>query len=143
MLSTKKMVNDLPYIEYSSQICERYVLAKQPRNVSHEENFRANKLLQLIHSDVCDPIVPTSFSKHQYILTFINYYTRKFWIYFLKEKREVFSMFKKFKTFVEYKSGFYIKTIHSNQGGQFTSRAFKDFCDEHSIRHQLIASYSP
>jgi transposase InsO family protein len=60
----------------------------------------------------------------------------------LKEKLEVFGVFKKFKFFVEKQSDFYIKVLRSNQGGEFTSTTFNSFCEEHGIQH-LTAPYSP
>lgn len=45
-------------------------------------------------------------------------------MYFLKEKAEVFSMFKKLKAIVENESGYSIIAIRSDQGGVFTSKAF-------------------
>ena len=38
-----------------------------------------------------------SLSGHEYYVTFIDDYSRKTWIYFLKTKDEVFARFKEFK----------------------------------------------
>jgi hypothetical protein len=42
-------------------------------------------------------------------LLFINDYSRKIWVYFLKEKSNVCSYFKKFKALVEKESSYSIK----------------------------------
>ena len=52
-------------------------------------------MLELINSDVCGPIPSTSLS--EYYVTFIDDYSRKTWVYFLKTKDEVFRKFKEFK----------------------------------------------
>ena len=54
---------------------------------------------------------PTSKGGARYILTFINDFSRKIWVYFLKQKDEVFNKFKIFKTLVENESGNKIKRI--------------------------------
>ena len=51
-----------------------------------------------------------------YFLTFIDYYTRKKWIYLLKHKSKAFSIFKKFKALVEKESGKQIKVLKSDNG---------------------------
>ena len=74
---------------------------------------------------------------------FVNDFSRKTWVYFLKEKSEVFKTFKKFKALVEKESGFEIVAIRSNRGGEFTSNEFEEFCEQNGIRHSLTASYTP
>ena len=61
------------------------------------------RVLESIHSDVCGPINPSSNGGKRYFITFIDDYTRKTWVYFLKEKSEAFNTFKSFKARVEMK----------------------------------------
>ena len=143
-LSSKKMVKGLPHIDFPKQFCEGCVLSKQSRkSFPKEASYHAKKPLELIHIYICGPIIPTSLGKHQYFLTFIDDYTRKIWIYILKEKAKIFNMFKKFKAIIKNKSGYSIKVIYSDQDGEFTSNSFEAFCKENGIWHQLIAPYSP
>ncbi|KAK2988354.1 hypothetical protein RJ640_001539 [Escallonia rubra] len=67
----------------------------------------------------------------------------KTWVYFLKQKSEVFSAFKRFKALVEKQSGYQIKAMRSNRGGEFISKEFKAFCEENGIRRPLAIPYSP
>ena len=67
--------------------------------------------LELIHSDVCGPMSSTSLSGFKYYITFIDYYSGKTWIYFLKSKREVFEKFKEFKALTENLSDKNINTL--------------------------------
>ena len=57
--------------------------------------------MQVVHTDVCGPIKPSSLGKSNYFLPFIDDFSRKTWVYFLKQKSEAFGTFKKFKAFVE------------------------------------------
>ncbi|KAK2993848.1 hypothetical protein RJ640_027325 [Escallonia rubra] len=99
--------------------------------------------LELIHTDVCGPIDPASLGKNIYFLLFIDDYSRKTWVYFLKQKSEVFSTFKRFKALVEKQSGYQIKAMRSDRGGEFISKEFKAFCEENGIRRPLTIPYSP
>jgi hypothetical protein len=61
----------------------------------------------------------------------------------LKEKSQVFEVFKKFKVFVEKQSGYCIKSLRSDRGGEFPSNEFKEFCEVNGIRHPLTVLRSP
>ncbi|KAK2984034.1 hypothetical protein RJ640_001195 [Escallonia rubra] len=68
-----------------------------------------------------------SLGKNKYFLLFIDDYSRKTWVYFLKQKSEVFSTFKWFKALVKKQSGYQIKAMRSDRGGEFISKEFKAF----------------
>ena len=108
------MVNGLHHIDHANQLCEGCLFGKQSRKRFPKESMtRAREPLQLIHSDVCGPFTPLSFSKDRYFLIFIDDYSHNTWVYFLKEKSQVFECFKIFKAQVEKDSGYQIKAIHS------------------------------
>lgn len=69
----------------------------------------------------------TSLSGYVYYVSFIDDYSHKTWIYFLKGKNEVFNKFKEFKALVENLSKNKIKIFRSDNGGEFTSGEFKAF----------------
>ena len=117
------MVRGLPNINQPEQLCEGCLLGKQFRKSFPKlSDTRAKKPLELIHADVCGPISPSSFGKSNYFLLFIDDFSRKTWVYFLKQISEVFEVFKKFKAAVENESGQKIKAMRSDRGGEFTSK---------------------
>ena len=66
-----------------------------------QSEHKSKEPLDLVHSDVCGPMSVHSFSGYSYYVTFIDDYSRKTWIYFLKAKSEVFERFREFKSLVE------------------------------------------
>lgn len=85
LLHRKGIVKGLPLIEKPNSLCEGYILGKQ-----HKESFlggksiRAKAPLEIVHSDVCGPMQIPSFMRNKYVLTFIDDYTKKTWVYMLK-----------------------------------------------------------
>ncbi|KAL0393107.1 UNVERIFIED_CONTAM: hypothetical protein Sradi_2533500 [Sesamum radiatum] len=65
--------------------------------------WRAKAVLELIHTDVCGPMRTPSHEQNRYFILFIDDYSRMTWVYFMREKSEVFKVFKKFKNLVEKK----------------------------------------
>jgi hypothetical protein len=63
--------------------------------------WRAHRVLQLVHADICGPMNMPLIIGFGYFLPFVDYYSRKMWVYFLKLKYEVFNEFQKFKFSVE------------------------------------------
>ena len=99
--------------------------------------------LELIHSDVCGPMSSTSLSGFEYYITFIDDFSRKTWIYFLKAKSEVFEKFKEFKSLIENISDKKIKTLQSDNGEEYTSKEFESFCKDAGIKRELTNPYNP
>ena len=74
---------------------------KNTKNSFLKRNSKEKGILDIIHSDIFGPMQITSLSGYSYYASFIDDYSRKTWIYFLKKKVEVFERFKEFKALVE------------------------------------------
>lgn len=143
-LQYKQMVHGLPKLQAASTICKDCVIGKQHRDpIPKRSTWRATQRLQLIHAGICGPITPISNSNKRYLISFIDDFSRKTWIYFLVEKSEALCTFKNFKSCVEKETGAYIKCLRTDRGGEFTSHDFNSFCKEHGIKRQLTAAYTP
>jgi len=105
VLQQKNMVKRLPKFKAPQKVYNYCLVRKHHRDFFPRESvWRASKILQLIHSDICGPISPISNNKKRYLITFIDDYNRKTWVYFLVEKSEAFAMFKMYKARVEEKT---------------------------------------
>ncbi|KAL0341917.1 UNVERIFIED_CONTAM: Retrovirus-related Pol polyprotein from transposon TNT 1-94 [Sesamum calycinum] len=106
-------------------------------------SWRAKAVLELIHTDVCGPMRTPSHEQNRYFILFIDDYSRMTWVYFMREKSEVFKVFKKFKNLVEKQSGRSIKVLRSDRGKEYNNSEFDKFCEEEGIEHQTTVSYNP
>jgi transposase InsO family protein len=84
-----------------------------------------------------------SLNRCSYYVIFIDDYSRKCWIYFLKAKSDTFDKFKEYKTFIEKKTGKHIRTLRTYNGREFESLHFEDFYKSIGIKRQLIVPYNP
>nr|GEZ79897.1 retrotransposon protein, putative, Ty1-copia subclass [Tanacetum cinerariifolium] len=88
-------------------------MARKPFTHASE---RADDLLGLIHSDVCEPFRTTSREGANYYVTFANELSRYGYVYLMKHKHEVFEMFKTFQNEVENQLGKTIKALRADRG---------------------------
>jgi transposase InsO family protein len=143
-LGENNLVDGLPLIQHVDALCESCVFGKHHRNVFPKgEARRASKQIELVHVDVCGPMRTPSLNNRKYFIVFVDDYSRMTWVYFAKEKSEVFSIFKKFKNQVEKQSGNSLKILQTDRGGEFLSKEFDSFCEDFGIFRQLTASYTP
>ena len=78
-----------------------------------------------------------------YYVSFIDDFSRKTCIYFMKNKDEVFSKFKEFKALIENHTENKIKTFRSDNGREFTLDEFKELCRYSRIKRELTTPYDP
>jgi hypothetical protein len=137
-LVKKEMVKGLPEFESADENCVDCLTGKQHRDaIPKQATWRAAEKLELVHSDICGLINPTSNGSNGYFITFTDDMSRKTWIYFLKEKSGALNIFKNFKIMVENESGCMIKCFRIDRGGEFVSTAFNQFCSNEGIKRQL------
>ena len=125
------------------QNCSHCLVEKQNRVVfkSHPPS-RKSEILDLVHSDVCDPMKTRTLGGSAYFVTFIDDHSRKVWVYTLKTKDQVLDVFKQFQASVERETGKKLKCIRTDNGGEYLG-PFDAYCKEHGIRHQKTPPKTP
>ena len=100
--------------------CESCVMGKQKR-VSFTKTLKEPKKvrLEMVHTDVWGPSPVSSLGGSRFYVTFIDDFSRKVWVYFLKHKSDVFVTFKKWKAELENQTGLKVKCLRSDNGGKY------------------------
>jgi transposase InsO family protein len=137
LMEKNKIVIGIPKLEHTSRICEVCVMVKQHGKPFLKKSSKASQPLDLVYSNMCGPISPTSIGGSMYFLTFTDDFSGKIWVYVLKEKKELLSKFKEFKNLVEKQSECKLKCLRTDKGGEYISHDFDDYCKENGIVHQL------
>jgi hypothetical protein len=68
------------------ELCKECTLEKYTKNAFSSSDNRAAGILNLIHSDVCGPMASTSLTGSLYYVVFIDDFSQKSWIFFMKTK---------------------------------------------------------
>lgn len=103
----------------NDDVCKGCVLGKFAKASFPRSETQSEGVPDLVHSDICGPMSTKSLRGYPYYVTFIDDFSRKIWIYFLKTKDEVFSHFQEFKALVENLTGRKIKVLWSDNGGEY------------------------
>lgn len=104
--SLSELKNGLVHgIEFSPSrqpnVCEVCVIGKSHRSTFELSTSISNNILELVHSDLIGPVEVDSMAGSRYILTFLDDFSRKCFVYFLKSKSDVVETFEFFKQFAE------------------------------------------
>ncbi|KAH9707030.1 Integrase catalytic domain-containing protein [Citrus sinensis] len=140
ILSERKLLPGLKSV--SLPFCEHCVISKQHRLKFSRSIARSKCILDLIHSDVWES-PDISMGGAKYMVTFIDDYSRRCWVYPIKKKSDVFLVFKEYKARVELESGKKIKCLRTDNGGEYTDGEFLAFCKQEGIQRQFTVAYTP
>ena len=96
-----------------------------------------------MHTYVWGPSQVSSLGGSCYYITFIDDATRKTWVCCIRQKSNVFDTFKKWKALVENETGKRLKCLRSDNGGEYCSKEFDDYCSYHGIHRENIVLRIP
>jgi transposase InsO family protein len=97
----------------------------------------------VIHNDLFGSIPITSLCESMYYVSFMDDFSRKTWIYFLRKKLEVFEKFKEFKSLVENQTNKKIKVLRTDNGDEFYGNYFEQLCKQCGIACQNTTPHTP
>lgn len=120
-------------------VCKSCCEGKQTRLPFPQSGSRASTLLEIIHTDLCGPMETPSVAGARYFVTFIDDYSRKVYVYFLKNKMDIKSVFARFKSEVENELEMKIKMLRSDNRKEYCNKDFSDFLAASDIKHQTSA----
>ncbi|MCO5567487.1 hypothetical protein L7F22_021180 [Adiantum nelumboides] len=144
IMQSKELVISLPQFKVfeMQQVCASSQLGKQAKGSFPQERHVSKNLLEVIHFDVWGPAKNTSIGGCRFYVTFIDDCSRKVWVYFMKEKSEVFTHFQNFKAMVKKQTRNFVQCLRSDGGGEYFSNDFGNFLKKHGIQRQFSCRYT-
>jgi hypothetical protein len=142
ILHKRNVLPDLKQIDL--EFCEHCVYGKHKRvRFLRVEKENKNERLELVNTDVWVLAQVSSLGVSLYYVTFIDDATRKTWVYCIRKKSDVFDTFKKWKALVGNETGKSLKCLRSDNGGEYCSNEFDDYCSYHGIRRDKKVPRTP
>lgn len=124
------------------QTCETCIVSKQTRLPFNTTRTRADRALQIIHTDICGQLEPTH-DGNRYILTILDDYTHFTKIYLLKLKSQASYYLKQYIQESERELKEKVSTIRCDNGGEYKSTEFVSWCRQNGIKLDFTIPYSP
>jgi transposase InsO family protein len=110
---------------------------------SNQRNIQQQDHLEIVHTDLVGPTTTKGLKGEKYFMLLVDDYTRMTAVFFLKNKSEAFENFKIYKEMVENEMDSKIKCLRYDNGGEFTSKEFMDYCNSHGIKRQFFVARTP
>ncbi len=122
--------------------CEACVYGKHHRSPFTRSDNRAEKVGELVHTDVCGPMHEKSIGGARYFLLIKDDFSNFRKVYFLKEKSEVCRQIEKYLSLVK-SVNCTVTVVRSDNGREFVNINVGKLMEEHGIRHQKSVTYTP
>jgi hypothetical protein len=88
---------------------------------------------QLLHMYTVGPSRVRSVGGKWYVLVIVDYYSCYSWVFFLKNKYEVFEHFQSLALRLNNEHPNCLKAIYNDNGTEFRNASFNEFCLEHGV----------
>ena len=132
MLLSKRKLPELKSVDFD--MCESCILGKQKKVFLKTGRAPKAEQLKLVHTYLWGPSLVASLGGSRYYITFIDDSSKKVWVYFLKNKSDLFETFKKWKAVVETETSLRVKFLRSDNRGEYIDGGFSEYCAAHGIK---------
>jgi transposase InsO family protein len=138
-----ELVKGLPHIDHVDQVCDSCLVGKQRRaTFPTVAKFHAEEKLELVHGDLCGPVMPATLGGKRYFFLLVDDVSRYMWLVLLAMKDEALAAFTAFQARAEADAGRKIGTLRTDRGGEFTAHSFTDHCTKQGMQRHLTAPYT-
>jgi transposase InsO family protein len=143
-VSKREAIREIPQItKPTNTLCKHCQQGKQTKTRFKSKEYSTTKPLEIVHTDLVGPTTTKGLKGERYFMLLVYDYTRMIAVCFLKNKSEAFENFKIYKEMVENEMDSRIKCLRLDNGGEFTSKEFMDYCSNHGIKRQFSVARTP
>ena len=123
--------------------CEPCISAKAKKLPYSAAVHNSRAPLEYVHSALWGPSQVESMGGGRYFISIIDDYSRKVWISMLRDKSQAFAKFKEWCIKSENERGVALKCLRTDNGMEFLSSEFEDFCKMKGIKRHRTAPKNP
>ena len=141
-VNLKHLVPTLP--TFSNFNCETCELSKH-----HRATFKLRTddpclhPFELVHSDIWGPARTTGLCDARYFVTFIDDHSRLTWVYVLKDRSQLFSVFQSFYAEISNQFNAKLLAFRTDNAREYLDNAFQQFLESRGIIHQTSCVSTP
>jgi hypothetical protein len=123
--------------------CETCILAK-----CHKAHYplsinKSTIPFALIHSDVWGPSPISTISGFRWFVIFVDDCSRMTWLYLLKHKNEVLSIFQSFHTMVQTQFSTKVQVLRLDNGDEYANQQFRAYFQLYGLIHETSCPQTP
>jgi hypothetical protein len=137
-MACEELVQGLSDIGAVEHPCAACLVDKQKRALHHAE-----KVLGLMHGDLCSKITPPTAMGNQYFLLLVDDKSHYMSVALLSSKDQATEGIRRFQQKVEAETGQKLGMLRTDRGGEFNSASFTEYYLESGVQHQLTTPYTP
>ncbi|SGY55142.1 BQ5605_C006g03975 [Microbotryum silenes-dioicae] len=123
-------------------VCNACLGSKGHHLLFPDSESHSPERLGLVHSDVLSFPTPSLTGK-RYLVTFLDDHSRKLWAYAIDHKSDVFPTFQTWLADVELETNARLRVLQTDNGGEYRSNTFTEFCKSKGICRQYSFPYTP
>ena len=142
---SKDAIRDIPNLKIDEgKICGECQIRKQTK-MSHKkiQHLATTRVLELLHRDLMGPMQVENLGGKRHAYVVVDDYSRFTWVKFIKEKSEVFEVFKELCQQVQREKNCGVVRIRSDHGKEFENNKFEEFCASEGISHEFSSPIAP
>jgi transposase InsO family protein len=143
-LSKHDLVRGLKDVKFEkNKLCSSCQAEKQVANTHpYKSQMSTHRPLELLHMDLFGPTSFMRIGGNSYCLVIMDDYSRFTWVYFLRDKSNVFETFKSFAILAQNQFDFDINKVRSDNGSEFKNARIDEYCDNKGIKHEFSYKYT-
>ncbi|WJX64387.1 hypothetical protein P8452_49170 [Trifolium repens] len=123
--------------------CDNCTLGKQHKVKFGVGVHKSSRPFEYVHSDLWGPASVSTHGGGSYFLSIIDDYSRRVWVHIIKNKSDTFEKFKEWHTLIENQTGTKLKVLRTDNGLEFVSEQFNEFCRLKGIKRHRTVAYTP
>lgn len=121
------------------EFCEVCLEGKHHRAPFKRSSKRAESEFEYAHADLWGPAPVATLGGKKYFLSIVDDFSRKTWVFLLRNKSDAFDKFIEWHTLYENQQGKKLKALRTDNGMEFCNLEFNDFCSKLGIlRHRTV-----
>jgi hypothetical protein len=128
--------------------CEDCIKTKLIRKTFRSSQSRASRKGELIHSDIVELEVRSTYGDFKYFITFIDDYSRYITVTMLQQKSQAYEAFTAYDAMLNNTTGRHVTTLRSDgksnpKGTEYHSKKMKNYCYQHVIHQESSCAHTP